>query len=64
VSDIQTKAAEIKNTGIARVLVDYLELKLNNTKTALISVDIKDAQKLQGRAVELTELIKFFKSEK
>ena len=63
-SDIQNKAAEIKNTGIARVLVEFLESRLDNTKTALISVNITDAQKLQGRAMELTELIKFFKSEK
>jgi hypothetical protein len=63
-SELLLKAAEIKNTGVARILVDYLSKRLEDTKTALISVNIENAQKLQGRAAELTDLIKFFKSEK
>jgi len=65
VSAISDKAAEIKNTGVARVLVDYFEEKLETYKTTLVVTnDPTMIYKLQGRASELMELINKFKSEK
>jgi hypothetical protein len=65
VSAVSDKAAEIKNTGISRVLVEFLEEKLDKYKSALvITNDTVTIYKLQGRAAELMELINKFKSEK
>jgi hypothetical protein len=63
--DAKTKAAEIKNTGLARILVAYLVEKLQDTTNALIITKDNDSlRQLQGRAQELNDLIKFFTGEK
>lgn len=55
------KAAEIKHTGVSRVLVAYLEAELETHKNSLIVVKDSDIlRQLQGRAQQLNELIKFF----
>lgn len=60
-SDAKTRAAEIKHSGLSRVLVAYLQEELEIRKSAVISAkDIDTLRQLQGRAQELTELITFF----
>lgn len=60
-SNAKASAAEIKHSGISRVLVAYLKEELELRKTAVISAkDIDTLRQLQGRAQELTELITFF----
>ena len=59
-SKAKTDAAEIKHTGISRVLVAYLKERLETCKDGLIIANEDSILHLQGRARELTELIQFF----
>lgn len=62
---IQAKAAEIKHTGTASVLVPYLQELLKTKQTEMTNIKELDLlRQWQGRAQQLTELIKFFSSEK
>lgn len=64
-SSVSEKAAEIKHTGIARVLTAFLEERLEERTKQLITIkDSESLRQLQGRAQELNELIKYFTSEK
>lgn len=61
-STIVDKSAEIKYTGVARVLVEYLEYKKNAVLNQMLEVrEVDTLRQLQGRAHELTDLIQHFK---
>jgi hypothetical protein len=58
-SDIHAKAAELKYTPSGRVFVEYLKFELDIVKTKLILARNEMIPQLQGRAQQLTDLIKF-----
>lgn len=64
-SKARDSAAEIKHTGMARVLVAFFEERYNSNMKQLVQAKEPDLIKqLQGRAHELTELIAFFSEPK
>ncbi len=58
--DIEAKAAEIKHTATARVLVAFLQFKQDKIKSQLVIAKNDMFINLQGRAQELDDLIKLF----
>lgn len=64
-SKARENAAEIKHTGMARVLVAFFDERYDATVKNLVQAKEPDLIKqLQGRAHELTELIAFFSESK
>jgi len=63
-SEIEARAAEIKHTAASRVLVEYLQFKLDKNKNNLMIAKSDMFIQLQGRAQELQDLITFFSEKK
>jgi hypothetical protein len=56
---------EVKHAGISRVLIAYFEERLEKHKEALVIANSIDLIKqFQGRAQELSDLLKLLKSER
>lgn len=63
-SEIERRAAEIKNTVVGRVLFEFLQIRKRKTVQAMITTKDGDTlRQLQGRAQEDDELLKLFNPE-
>jgi hypothetical protein len=58
--EAQRRIESLRASTVGAVLSEYLQHKLDETKTALIAAPLDNVQKLQGKAAAYSELYTYF----